>query len=196
MVIVSSPNVEGMTAIAGWMIVCMIFVFGALLGYAWLLWKKKKSCLKRKRSKKLSDADGKAKTKKKEEYQSKVDDIFLVAFPFLFLVFNVIYWPFCLQGHEDALPGWPVSGVISENLSNESVNYGPFSPGLPLERYSSQWTKDLAQTLVEKDRNMKQACHSSRNDDYLGESFQTPLFGYTQPESDYDFQCIFNTFVW
>ena len=41
MVIVSSPNVEGMTAIAGWMIVCMIFVFGALLGYAWLLWKKK-----------------------------------------------------------------------------------------------------------------------------------------------------------
>ena len=69
MVIVSSPNVEGMTAIAGWMIVCMIFVFGALLGYAWLLWKKKKSCLKRKRSKKLSDVDGKAKTKKKEEYQ-------------------------------------------------------------------------------------------------------------------------------
>lgn len=102
-VITNSPNVEGMTAIAGWMIVCMIFVFGALLGYAWLLWKKKKSCLKRKRSRKLSEADGKARLKKKEEYRSKVDDIFLVSFPLAFLIFNIIYWPFCLRGHEDAL---------------------------------------------------------------------------------------------
>ena len=81
----------------------MMFVFSALLGYAWLLWKKKKSCLKRKRSRKLSDADGKAKLKKKEEYRSKVDDAFLVTFPLLFIIFNIIYWPFCLRGHEDAL---------------------------------------------------------------------------------------------
>ena len=33
-----SPNVEGMTAIASWMIACMFFVFGALLGYAGLLY--------------------------------------------------------------------------------------------------------------------------------------------------------------
>ena len=33
-----SPNVEGMTAIASWMIACMFFVFGALLGYAALLY--------------------------------------------------------------------------------------------------------------------------------------------------------------
>ena len=97
-VITNSPNVEGMTAIAGWMIVCMIFVFGALLGYAWLLWKKKKSCLKRKRSRKLSEADGKARLKKKEEYRSKVDDIFLVSFPLAFLIFNMFYAkkPFCI----------------------------------------------------------------------------------------------------
>ena len=58
----NSPNVEGMTAIAAWMIVCIFFVFGALFGYAWLLWKKKKSCLKRKKfSKKLSDEDAKAR---------------------------------------------------------------------------------------------------------------------------------------
>ena len=61
----------------------IVIVFGALLGYAWLLWKKKKSCLKRKRSRKLSDADGKAKIKKKEEYTSKVDDAFLVIFTIL-----------------------------------------------------------------------------------------------------------------
>jgi len=28
-----SPNVEGMTAIAAWMIVCILFVFAALAGY-------------------------------------------------------------------------------------------------------------------------------------------------------------------
>merc|ERR1712038_1644979 len=33
-----SPNVEGMTAIASWMIACMFFVFGALLGYASILY--------------------------------------------------------------------------------------------------------------------------------------------------------------
>ena len=85
----------------------MMFVFSALLGYAWLLWKKKGSrdtCLKResRKSKKLSDADGKAKLKKKEEYRSKVDDFFLVTFPLLFLIFNIFYWPFCLGGHKDA----------------------------------------------------------------------------------------------
>jgi len=34
----ASPNVEGMTAIASWMIACIFFVFGALLGYAGLLY--------------------------------------------------------------------------------------------------------------------------------------------------------------
>ena len=44
-----SPNAEGMNAITAWMLVCMLFVFGALVGYAFLLWRKKKSCLKRHR---------------------------------------------------------------------------------------------------------------------------------------------------
>ncbi len=68
----NSPNVEGMTAIAAWMLVCIMFVFGALAGYAWLLWKKKKSCLKRKRIRKVTDEEGKARNKKKEEFRSKV----------------------------------------------------------------------------------------------------------------------------
>ena len=92
----NSPNVEGMTAIAAWMIVCIMFVFGALAGYSYLLWKKKKSCLKRKRLRKISEDEVKLRTKRKEEFRSMVDDMFLVVFPLLFAIFNMIYWPMCL----------------------------------------------------------------------------------------------------
>jgi len=37
----NSPNVEGLTSISAWVITCILFVFGALLGYAGLLIKKK-----------------------------------------------------------------------------------------------------------------------------------------------------------
>ncbi len=94
----NSPNVEGMTAIAAWMIVCILFVFAALAGYAWLLWKKKKSCLKRKRLRKMTEEEGKLRSRRKEEFRSKVDDMFLVVFPLLFTIFNTIYWPVCLRG--------------------------------------------------------------------------------------------------
>ncbi|XP_023323455.1 glutamate-gated chloride channel subunit beta [Eurytemora carolleeae] len=96
----NSPNVEGMTAIAAWMLVCIFFVFGALVGYAYLLWKKKKSCLKRKRARKQTEEEGKLRTIRKEDYRSKVDDVFLVVFPIMFLVFNLIYWPMCLSGRQ------------------------------------------------------------------------------------------------
>ena len=88
----NSPNVEGMTAIAAWMLgkfqrknnlfdknnlhgfyhfylVCIFFVFGALVGYAYLLWKKKKSCLKRKKNKKQTEDDIKLKQLRKEDYR-------------------------------------------------------------------------------------------------------------------------------
>ncbi|XP_040573179.1 glycine receptor subunit alpha-4 [Lepeophtheirus salmonis] len=107
-----SPNVEGMTAISSWMIACMFFVFGALLGYAAILYvllMKKKNCLIKKRNDlafvhapscyfyKVSE-----QTKRKEEIEeldhteklAKVDSILLYVFPFMFLVFNIIYWPF------------------------------------------------------------------------------------------------------
>ena len=93
----NSPNVEGMTAIAAWMLVCIFFVFGALVGYAYLLWKKKKSCLKRKKQRKISEDESKLRQILKEDYRSKVDDVFLVVFPIMFLVFNLIYWPMCLS---------------------------------------------------------------------------------------------------
>ena len=92
-----------MTAIAAWMIVCILFVFGALIGYAWLLWKKKKSCLKHHRHKKICGEEGKIREKGKEAYRSKVDDIFFVVFPMMFLIFNVIYWPMCLKGPSEEI---------------------------------------------------------------------------------------------
>ena len=95
----NSPNVEGMTAIAAWMLVCIFFVFGVLVGYAFLLWTKKKSVLKKKKSK-MTSKDV-LKDNQKDDYRSKVDDMFLVMFPILFLVFNMIYWPLCLSStHE------------------------------------------------------------------------------------------------
>ena len=96
----NSPNVEGMTAIAAWMLVCIFFVFGALVGYAYLLWKKKKSCLKRKKSRKMSEEETKMRQILKEDYRSRVDDVFLVVFPIMFLVFNLIYWPMCLSSRK------------------------------------------------------------------------------------------------
>ena len=30
-------------------------------------------------------------------FRSKVDDVFLVVFPIMFMVFNLIYWPMCLH---------------------------------------------------------------------------------------------------
>ena len=37
----NSPNVEGLTSISAWVITCILFVFGALIGYAGLLIRKK-----------------------------------------------------------------------------------------------------------------------------------------------------------
>ena len=41
-------------------------------GYAYLLWKKKKSCLKRKRTRKQTEEEGKLRQMRKEDYRSKV----------------------------------------------------------------------------------------------------------------------------
>ena len=52
-----------------WMLVCIFFVFGALVGYAYLLWKKKKSCLKRKKNRKQTEEEGKLRAIRKEDYR-------------------------------------------------------------------------------------------------------------------------------
>ena len=171
-----------MTAIAAWMIVCILFVFGALIGYAWLLWKKKKSCLKRHRHKKLSGEEGKTREKRKEEYRSKVDDIFFVVFPMMFLIFNFIYWPMCLKGPQ--VQGNVVEEMVEEpdegNVPGLSPTISP--PGLPLGIYTSHWKK------VVPHKKLGGGCQASLMEDNC-------VPGYAPSEMDYDFQGLFSTEV-
>ena len=148
----NSPNVEGMTAIAAWMLVCIFFVFGALVGYAYLLWKKKKSCLKRKKTKKQSEEEGKLRQLRKEDYRSKVDDVFLVVFPTMFMVFNLIYWPMCLNPTN----GWLRSGGEADSdkdiiyTSTPMINVDQSQEyqyaGLPLGIYTNHYGKGCQRT--------------------------------------------------
>ena len=50
----------------------IIIMMAPLTRYAYLLWKKKKSCLKRKKNKKQSEDEGKLRVARKEDYRSKV----------------------------------------------------------------------------------------------------------------------------
>ena len=54
--------------------ICLIIIIMMfpLTRYAYLLWKKKKSCLKRKKNKKQSEDEGKLRVARKEDYRSKV----------------------------------------------------------------------------------------------------------------------------
>ena len=107
-----SPNTEGITAISSWMIAYMFFVFLALLEYAIILYfllVKKKVAISKKRNDLLiiHDIDcflyRDPETQEREEEHAtldenellvKVDSIFLGVFPIIFLLYNMIYWPF------------------------------------------------------------------------------------------------------
>ena len=80
-----TPTIETMmTAISAWLIVCILFIFGALCAYGGILFKKYKS------NKVLpDDMDMKFQL-------SKIDNSLVVLFPVAFLVFNTIYWLVCL----------------------------------------------------------------------------------------------------
>ena len=109
-----APNVSGISAIVAWMIVCIFFVFAALLGLSYFLWAMKNSCLKSRGCKMTSEyseaeteEDLVAMKKKNELKWAKIDDVFLIVFPMAFLVFNVFYWTFVIQ---KASAGFETSG--------------------------------------------------------------------------------------
>ena len=105
-----SPNTEGMTAISSWMIAYMFFVFLALLEYAIILYfllTRNVDKLKKKRNELLIIHDDdcflyrNSETCQREEELAaikeqqllmKVDSIFLCVFPFVFVIFNALYW--------------------------------------------------------------------------------------------------------
>ena len=81
-----APPANGLTAISAWLLTCILFIFGALLAYAFILYKMRK----------LKDSFSKAGTLIQE--LQKYDNAFLFTFPGLFIAFNAIYWPLALNG--------------------------------------------------------------------------------------------------
>jgi len=113
----NTPKAEGLTAIECWMLSCILFVFGALVEYAVILMQKQKDLSDREiEAQKHSNAvklvckenfkyevtptDG---TSREVVYKPpikstcganyiKADRFFLVMMPFLFALFNCVYW--------------------------------------------------------------------------------------------------------
>ena len=69
---------DGLTAIEGWLIACIVFVFAALIEYTAILLKMK--------IRKLTGV------KRKRDNYALTDLAFFVVFPILFVIFNLIYW--------------------------------------------------------------------------------------------------------
>jgi len=102
----NTPKAEGLTAIEAWMLACILFVFGALVEYAAILFKKQRyvSGQHKVNLKIICKENYKYEVQEKspanqavtvqqlaEEYW-RIDKFFLKAFPILFFLFNIIYW--------------------------------------------------------------------------------------------------------
>jgi len=102
----NTPKAEGLTAIEAWMLACILFVFGALVEYAAILFKKQRyvSGQHKVNLKIICKENYKYEVQEKspanqavtvqqlaEEYW-RIDKFFLKSFPLLFIVFNIIYW--------------------------------------------------------------------------------------------------------
>jgi len=74
----NSPQAEGLTAMEAWVIACIVFVFAALMEYTGILLQMK-----------LKKLYG---TRRKKDNYAVTDLTFLIVFPVLFLLFNILYW--------------------------------------------------------------------------------------------------------
>jgi len=99
-----TPKAEGPTAIAVWMQACILFVFGALIEYVAILIKnqlyvtgkcnmKNHFMSKDKLGDEVKEMDTKCNSEEQmaKEYQW-IDRFSMIAFPIVFLIFNVFYW--------------------------------------------------------------------------------------------------------
>jgi len=89
-VVTNTPKAECLTAIEIWMLACILFVFGALVEYAAILFKKQLFVSKQQ----------KVILRTPEQLAEgfwRIDKFFLKCFPALFIVFNIVYWILYLQ---------------------------------------------------------------------------------------------------
>merc|ERR1719273_2616676 len=102
----NTPKAEGLTAIEAWMLACILFVFGALIEYAAILFKKQRyvSGQHKVNLKIVCKENFKYEVQEKspvnqavtmqqlaEEYW-RIDKFFLKLFPTCFILFNLTYW--------------------------------------------------------------------------------------------------------
>merc|ERR1719458_661366 len=102
----NTPKAEGLTAIEAWMLACILFVFGALIEYAAILFKKQKYVSGQHRVnlkivckenfkyevQERSPANQAVTMQQLAEEYWRIDKFFLKVFPTLFIIFNIIYW--------------------------------------------------------------------------------------------------------
>merc|ERR1712212_319076 len=84
-VVTNTPGAEGLKAIEVWMLACILFVFAALIEYVAILF------LKQRHLSKTQKVTPKTAEQLAEEFW-RIDKFFLVCFPALFIVFNVVFW--------------------------------------------------------------------------------------------------------
>ncbi|XP_023346797.1 glycine receptor subunit alpha-2 isoform X2 [Eurytemora carolleeae] len=98
----NTPKAEGLTAIEAWMLACILFVFGALIEYAAILFKKQRyvsgqykvnlKIVCKYEVQERSPANQAITMQQLAEEYWRIDKFFLKSFPILFFIFNIIYW--------------------------------------------------------------------------------------------------------
>lgn len=120
----NTPKVKGLTAIEVWMLACILFIFGALIEYAAILFKKQKHMSGKHKLSQAVTMQQLAEDYLRCEYigrsrkVSRIDKFFLISFPILFFIFNMIYWPAYLLSR-DILHSVPISAVSDMDPWNE-----------------------------------------------------------------------------
>ncbi len=103
------PNATSVTAIAAWMLICILYVFSAFACYSFLLWRLKPQLMRKgwnyvptaPTTTSCEDVEREAPStphsqKIEEASVLRLDDKFLVAFPVLFVITLAVYWGTCL----------------------------------------------------------------------------------------------------
>jgi len=101
-VFANTPKVKGPTAIEAWMLACILFLFGAFIEYAAILFKKHKymsdkyweNCKYGLQEK--SPANQAVNMQQLAEEYWRIDKFFLISFSIIFFIFNIIYWLACI----------------------------------------------------------------------------------------------------